>query len=300
MKKILFSIIVGLIFLVSGSAQERYIFTQHFVNPVLINPGATGFENAHSFLFNYRNKWAGFPGSPKTYAFSYDGLVVDKVGLGGFLMQDEFGALQVFKGQLSYAYHLMDENYRIGIGFTTEYLEYRAKGSLSGPIDFDRNDPLIADRQEGDRYFDLAIGSHGLIADQFIFDIVFAGLVRTKLNDDGQTQQEDRTFNYILGVGYQYKVPNYDLMVTPSIFVKQLRHVPLHLEMNLLLSFYEGQLSGGLSYAYGAEDRMGAMLGTKINNFNFYYSYNVSFQGFQSYSNGAHELTVGYRIPIKK
>ena len=300
MKKFLLSLLALLVVAGSGMAQERYIFTQHFVNPVLINPGATGFDQAHSFLFNYRNKWAGFPGAPRTIAFSYDGTVMDKVGLGGFVMQDEFGALKVFKGQVSYAYQLTDENYRIGLGFSTEYLEYRASGSLTGPIDFDRNDPIIADRQAGDRFFDLAIGSHGLIADRFIFDIVFAGLVRTKLNDDGQTQEEDRTFNYILGVGYNYPVPNYDMEVTPSIFIKQLRNVPLHIEADLLLSFYEGQLSGGLSYAYGAEERMGALLGTKINNFHFYYSYNVSFRDFQSYSNGAHELTVGYRIPVKK
>jgi len=299
MKKLVFSMFIVLGFLISGDAQERYIFSQHFVNPVLINPGATGFDDAHSFLFNYRNKWASFPGAPNTYAFSYDGLVADKVGLGGFVMQDEFGALQSTKGQLSYAYHLMDENYKIGLGFTTEYIQYRAKGALSGPIDFDRNDPLIAQRQEGDRFFDLAIGAHGMIYDKFIVDVVFPGLVRAKLNDDVETQKEDRTFNYILGIGYQYKVMNYDLTVIPSIFIKQLRNVPLHIEGNLLLSFYEGQLSGGLSYAYGAENRLGAMLGTGINNFSLFYSYNVSFQPFQTYSNGSHELTIGYKLPVE-
>jgi type IX secretion system PorP/SprF family membrane protein len=300
MKRILFSLIIVFGFFMNGEAQERYIFSQHFVNPVLINPGATGFEDAHSFLFNYRNKWASFPGAPKTYAFSYDGLVAEKVGLGGFVMQDEFGALQSLKAQLGYAYHLMGDNYKIGLGFTTEYIQYRAKGALSGPDGFDANDPLIRERQAGDKFFDLAIGAHGMIYDQIIFDVVFPGLVRTKLNDAVETQKEDRTFNFILGVGYRYEVENYDLAVTPSIFVKKLRNVPLHLEGNLLLSFYDGQLSGGISYAYGAENRLGAMLGTGINNFSFYYSYNVSFQPFQTYSNGAHELTIGYRFPVSK
>jgi type IX secretion system PorP/SprF family membrane protein len=298
-KKILLSIAIIVGMWISGQAQERYIFSQHFVNPVLINPGATGFGDAHNFLFNYRNKWASFPGAPNTYAFSYDGIVADKVGLGGFVMKDEFGALESLKGQLSYAYHLMGENYKVGLGFTTEYIQYRAKGALSGPVGFDRNDPLIADRQEGDRFFDLALGAHGMISERILFDVVFPGLVRTKLSDGAQSLKEEKSFNYILGVGYQYKVENYDLTVTPSIFVKQLRNVPLHIEGNLLLSFYDGQLSGGLSYAYGAEDRFGALLGTGINNFNFYYSYNVSFQPFQTYSNGSHELTIGYRIPVK-
>jgi hypothetical protein len=112
--------------------------------------------------------------------------------------------------------------------------------------------------------------------------------------------EEERSFNFIVGLGYVYDVENYDLTVTPSIFVKKLRYVPLHVEGNLHLSFYDGQLSGGLSYAYGAENRLGALLGTSINNFNFYYSYNVGFQPFQTYSNGSHELTLGYRFPVKK
>lgn len=300
MKKIIFSLFVGLMFMMNGQAQERYIFNQHFVNPILINPGATGFDEAHNFLFNYRNKWAGFPGSPNTFAFSYDGRVVDKVGLGGFVMKDEFGALESLKGQLSYAYHLLGDNYKVGLGFTTEYIQYRAKGGLNGPMDFDRDDPLIINRQDGDTYFDLAIGAHGMFSDKIIFDLVFPGLVRTRISEAVQTQEEDRTFNYIIGVGYQYEVENYDLTVIPSLFVKKLRNVPLHVEGNLFLKFYDGQLSGGVSYAYGAENRLGALLGTAINNFNFYYSYNVSFQPFQTYSNGSHELTVGYKFPLKK
>jgi len=300
MKKIIFTMAVMLGFLLGAEAQERYVFTQHYVNPILINPGASGFGDAHTFLFNYRNKWAGFPGSPNTFAFSYDGIITDKVGLGGFVMKDDFGALESLKGQLSYAYHLLGEGYKVGLGFTTEYIQYRAKGALQGPVDFDRDDPLIIDRQEGDRFFDLAIGAHGMVSNRLIFDLVFPGLVRTRLNDAGSAQEEDRVFNYILGVGYQYKVQGYDLTVTPSLFVKQLRKVPLHIEGNLFLSFYDGQLSGGLSYAYGAEDRLGAMLGTMINRFSFYYSYNVSFQPFQTYSNGSHELTIGYRLPVKQ
>lgn len=300
MKKILFSIILMLGLVVGSQAQERYIFTQHYVNPILINPGATGFNDAHNFLFNYRNKWSSFPGSPNTYAFSYDGIVANKVGLGGFVMQDNFGALESLKGQLSYAYHLMGEGYKVGLGFTTEYIQYRAKAVLDGPSGFDYSDPLIRDRQAGDKFFDLAIGAHGMVSEKIIFDVVLPGLVRTRLNSDVTNQEESRSFNYIVGIGYQYKVENYDLTVTPSIFVKQLRNVPLHVEGNLFLSFYEGQLSGGLSYAYGAENRLGAMLGTSINNFRFFYSYNVSFQPFQTYSNGSHELTLGYTLPAKK
>lgn len=298
MKKLLLIILVGLGLMMEINAQERYIFTQHYVNPILINPGATGFSDAHNLLFNYRNKWAGFPGSPKTFAFSYDGLIMDKAGLGLFLMKDEFGSLEVLKGQLSYAYHLMGDNYKLGLGFTTEYLHYRAKGSLSGPDGFDLNDPTLIDRQDGDKFFDFTFGAHGMYGDKLIFDLVLPGMIRTRLESNGDnTQDSERSFNFIVGLGYKYKFPGYAFEITPSLFVKKLNKVPFHVEGNVLMSFYEGQLLGGLSYTYGAEERLGAMLGTGLNKFKFYYSYNVSLNSFQTYSNGAHEITLAFTIP---
>jgi len=297
MKKIVWILLAGFGLMFQLNAQERYIFTQHYVNPILINPGATGFSDAHTLLLNYRNKWAGFPGSPKTYAFSYDGLIMDKAGLGLFLMKDEFGSLEVLKGQLSYAYHLMGDNFKMGLGFTTEYIHYRAKSLISGPPDFDETDPFLKERQIGDKFFDFTFGAHGMYGNQLLFDIVLPGMIRTRLDNGDGTQENERSFNFIVGLGYKYKFPGYDFEVTPSLYIKKLNKVPFHVEGNLLMSFYQGQLLGGVSYAYGAEDRLGAMLGTGLNNFKFFYSYNVSLNSFQTYSNGAHELTVAFVIP---
>lgn len=297
MKRIVWLLLAGFGLMFQLNAQERYIFTQHYVNPVLVNPGATGFSNAHNLLLTYRNKWAGFPGSPKTYAFSYDGLIMDKAGLGFFLMKDEFGSLEVLKGQLSYAYQLMGDNFKMGLGFTTEYLHYRAKSLITGPIDFDETDPFLKERQLGDKFFDFTFGAHGMYGDKLLFDLVLPGLIRTRLETENGGQENDRSFSFIVGLGYKYKLPGYEFEITPSLYIKKLHTVPFHVEGNVLMSFYDGQLMGGVSYAYGAEDRLGAMLGTGLNKFKFYYSYNVSLNNFQAYSNGAHELTVAFIIP---
>ena len=36
---------------------ERYITTQHYITPVLINPGANGISGERELVFKYRNKW---------------------------------------------------------------------------------------------------------------------------------------------------------------------------------------------------------------------------------------------------
>ncbi|MDX1408443.1 MAG: type IX secretion system membrane protein PorP/SprF, partial [Saprospiraceae bacterium] len=75
----------------AGTSQEAGVFTHYHLNPVLLNPGATGFEQQHEFLFNYRNKWAAFDGAPKTFTLLYNGPAGDRQGIGGQLLTERIG-----------------------------------------------------------------------------------------------------------------------------------------------------------------------------------------------------------------
>ena len=292
MKKILLSIVFILAFTLMGSAQHRYIYTQYFINPVMINPGATGSSGGQNLFLNYRNNWANHEGSPKTFSFSYDGLVTDKVGLGAFLMSDTYGALQTIKGQLSYSYNIKGENYDFGVGFTTEYINYHIAGGLTGVVDL--TDPLIGEMRDGDKYFDVAVGAHGTVQEKFVVSVVFPGLVRSKINAEDGEVKEENSFNYIFGLGYLYKFEEYDMGVYPSLYVKKLRNINTLIDANLLLSFYDDKLQGGATYGFGDDNRFGFIIGAKFNKVSFHYSYDFSFKEFQSYNNGSHEMTVGY------
>jgi type IX secretion system PorP/SprF family membrane protein len=295
MKKIFLSLIFIIGFAYLGISQSRYIFTQYFINPVLINPGAAGCKSGQRLFLNYRNTWSNHPGSPRTFGLSYDGMLTDKVGVGAFIMNDTYGALQTTKGVLSYSYKIKGENYDFGLGFTTEYLAYKVSGGLTGGS-VDRNDPLIAEKQDGAKYFDVAIGAHGIIQKKFILSVVLPGLVRSKLNKvEGETVEE-KSFNYILGVGYIYKVDDYDMKVLPSLYVKKLRNINTLIDANLLLTFYDDKLSGGVTYGMGDDKRLGFIIGAKLNKINFYYSYDFSFKKFQTYNNGSHEMTFAYNF----
>lgn len=292
MKKILLSIVFILAFSYVGSSQQRYIFTQYFINPVLINPGATGYQGGQNLFLNYRNTWASFDGSPKTFNLSYDGEVADKVGLGAQLMSDTYGALQTYKAQLSYSYNVKGTGYDLGLGFTTEYLDYHLVGGLEGTVDL--NDIKIAERRDGDKFFDVAIGAYGKFQDKYVLNVVLPGLVRSKLNAEEGEEKEEKSFNYILGLGYIYNIPEYKMGVYPSLFVKKLRNIETLIDANLLLTFYDNKLSGGVTYGFGDDKRLGFIIGAKLKKLSFHYSYDFSFKAFQNYNNGSHEMTFGY------
>ena len=295
MKRFYLLIFLFAAFLVETDAQERYIYTQYHLNPVLINPGATGIDNMHGFIFNYRNKWAGFEGSPRTLTFSYDGPVANRVGLGALVVRDRFASLETLKGQLSYAYRVNAENYSFGAGITTEYLQYELSGDvLSNPYT-DTEDPQVLERLNGTRYLGVAFGLYGTLRDNITFGLSLPGIVRTRI-DDGADIDNDDGLHFILHGAYRYDIPNYNFAVEPSIYINQLRNVPFHIDVNLLMHFLDDELTGGLSYTIGADNRFGFLIGTRLNNFNFYYSYNFSFHEFQQYNNGSHELTVAFNL----
>ncbi len=290
--------IITLIFFVFGilvnlNAQERHVYTQHFINPVLINPAATGFSNNHGIIINYNNKWAGFDNGPKSLSLSYDGPIANRLSMGALIFRDGIASLETLKGQLSYAYKIPADNYQVSFGLTTEYIQYGLSGDdlNNGLVSFE--DPILLERLEGSRFFDVAAGVYGVFNENITFGLVLPGLVRARLDNNGGTSE--RTINYIVHLGYKYAVPNYDFYIEPSIFIKQLRYTPFHADVNLKMGFMEDQLIGGLTYSLGY-DRLGFLIGTRVNNFNVYYSYNVSLEESQQYHNGLHEFTLGFNI----
>lgn len=279
--------------LTSNAQEQRHVYTQHFINPVLVNPGATGFSGTHGIIVNYNNKWAGFGAGPRSLTLSYDGPVANRLSMGAMVFQDGIASLETLKGQLSYAYKIPADNYEVSFGLTTEYAQYGVSGDglNNGTVDFD--DPLLLNRLEGARFFDVSAGIYGTYNENITFGVALPGLVRARLDDNIGTSE--RTVNYLIHVGYKYDVPNYDFYIEPSLFLKQLRYTPFHADLNVKAGFMEDQLIGGLTYSLGY-DRLGFLIGTKVNNFNLFYSYNVSLEESQSYHNGMHEFTLGFNI----
>lgn len=287
-----------------GSSQlrligERGIQLQSFISPVLINPGATGFNGNQELLFNYRNAWASFPGSPRTVTFSYDGPIANRLGLGLQLWSDRFAAFESTKGLLSLAYSLNMENNQIGFGLSAEYIQHKLSGDELTNQFLDSRDQTILQRLDGSQYFDVSFGIYGLYDNQVIYGITFPSLVSSRINQDISNVTSDRGFNYIVNLGIRKKLDGQDIVLEPSIVIKQLMLTPFHVDLNLKADFLNSSLTGGLNYTIGADQRLGVLVGAKISNFGFYYSYNISFHDFQDYNNGSHEFSLKFNLVNK-
>ncbi len=279
---------------------ERYITTQHYITPVLINPGANGITGEKQLVFKYRNKWASFPGSPKTVMVNYDGPIANRVSFGALLMQDNNGALQTTKGQLSLAYTIDSPTNKLGFGLSGEYIQHKVSGSdLDNPL-LDISDQTLLDRLDGSQFFDVTFGVYGIYEQKIKYGLSFPSLISSNLDESYDPTIDAGGFNYIFNVGYVIDFEEEDIILEPSIVVKQLMFVPSHVDVNLKAQFLDKRLTGGLTYAIGADERLGFLIGAKVNTLNLYYSYNVSRHEFQQYNNGSHEISIGIKFNDNK
>ncbi len=290
--------IFGLVLFFASSAMaqqryfdERYIYTHHFINPALINPAYTGVADDKFIYFNYRNKWASFPESPKTMTFGYSGNLADRLGIGGMIINDSNAGLQTTKGQLSLSYTIDSPTNKVGFGISTEFIQHKVSGEvLNNPL-LNLNDEFILSRLDGNNFFDVSFGVYGVYDNRFTYGLAIPSLVSSQLTDENADSGE-RELGYILNLGYIHAFEEHDIIAEPSIIYKNLMFVPTVVDVNLKLQFLQKKFTGGLTYGIGADERFGVLLGMRVNNLNFFYSYNVSRHEFQSYNNGSHEISI--------
>ena len=294
-KNIIKSIISCLAFVlctlgVSGQSRyfdERYIYTQAQLNPQLINPGAFGSAMKQQILVNYRNKWSGIDGAPRTLSLSYNGPVGNRLGLGINIVSDRFGSLETTKGAIGASYMIKSETNQIGFGLSAEYIKH----GLSGFGNADPSDPVLNLALEGAEYFDASFGIYGIYLNKLTYGIAIPSAISARISDLASKAQ-DREIGVILQFGYKLDVQQ-DITMTPGIIMKKLANVPAHIDLNLNFGFLQDKLIGGVTYTLGADKRLGFLIGTKVEKLNFYYSYNTSSSLLQDYNNGSHELTLG-------
>ena len=291
--------------LVSGMAnkaisQEAGYFNHQYLQPILINPGATGFQGDHQILAGYKHMWSDFPDAPRTFTALYHGSFAESIGLGFQLISDRVGVGQLTHGQLNYAYRFAIDKVKLSIGLSTGLETYKITDT-QGDILIDPSDPLLNEAIDGYLLFDGSVGLYGEADEKLFFGVSFPNLVKNRLTEiSGDVNLPDfDEFNYAFLLGYRFNIENYDFTVEPSITVKDLRYSPFLIDANLKFSFLDEQLVGGIGYTIGDNSRASLLLGTRINQLRIYYSYDVSLGDFQQYNNGSHELTLVYRIPKK-
>ncbi len=281
-------------------AQDEAIFMHYTVSPILINPAVAGFDDTYNLQFNARAQWTGFEDAPQTLSARYNGPLGRTFGIGVGLFSETAAQLSRNKLQIDYAFRYpVNDDWKLAFGFYTEFQQMRVDGDVTGGVFYEAGDELLDDLLNGKGQFDAALGVYGTFRENTFGGLTFNNLVSSRLSNIAGVSDSEPFFSYYtLNVGHRFNMTQQKISLTPSILMRQIRNAPFQMDLNLNAGFLDEQLIAGVSYRAGL-GAMGLLLGTKLTNFNLYYSYDVSFQRFQKYNTGSHEITVALRAKKK-
>ncbi|MCP4120664.1 MAG: type IX secretion system membrane protein PorP/SprF [Bacteroidetes bacterium] len=297
-KLILFIALVGTISMLS--AQNEAVFSHYYISPILINPSVAGFYESHNMQLNVRSQWSGFPEAPVTYNLMYNGPIGKTLGVGLGVFSENIASISRQKIQLNYAFRYTVKEVKFTAGFSTEFQQMKLTNTILNDDIYDLGDLILEDALEGVNIFDASLGFYGTFKDRTFVGLSFPNLVRARLDDIGGSDDQSSFLQYFMfNIGHQFDVDNLNFTVEPSLMLRKIRNVPFQMDFNVKAGFLEEKLIAGLSYRSGVGGAMGVLLGTRIEFFNVYYSYDVSFQRFQKFNAGSHEVTVAFQFKKK-
>lgn len=297
MKKVLLTLLIA-----SSSifvfAQQDPQFSQNMFNRLQPNPATAGSNDAICADLLYRSQWVSFDGAPKTMLLSVDAPVdVLHGGLGLTVMSDKLGFEKSLVAKLAYALRFSVGSGNIALGVDGGILQKSLEGGLisDGGV-FNPNqtdDDLIPKSSVSGTKFDLSAGVY-YNSEHFYAGFSATNLTQPKI-DYGTSIYKAVTHLYgTVGASFDL-TPSFALK--PSVFVKSIPAKTIA-DINLNAHFNDRFWIGA---SYRIEDAIVAMVGVNIvENLRLGYSYDITNSPIKNYSNGSHEITLGYCYKIKK
>jgi type IX secretion system PorP/SprF family membrane protein len=293
MKKIFF--IVGTLLMVNAFAQQEPLFTQYYVNDMVINPAISGSNTYNSLTIQTRQQWLGFEGAPLSTNISYHGSLNNRSGMGGYIMFDKAFPSTQANLHLNYAYHVPlnynDVKLSFGLGAKLMYhnLDFN-KEDLPPGIDpaysTKSYDKTIADASSGVYFY----GSN------FHFGFSVSNMLQSSFNTEvkGSPHLNSEYRNYYGMGAYRFRIINNDWQLEPSLLIRKMQYQKNLTDFTTRILYLENTWAG-LAYRNNGTAIFSVGFGSK--NMHISYSYDHSFTGeIMQYTYGTHEIGISFRI----
>jgi len=292
MKKILAVLTVSCLSTV-GFAQQDPQFSQNMFNRLFVNPAYAGSSESICAHLLYRNQWVNYDGAPKTGVIGIDGPVANgKVGVGLSILTDKIGFENTLQGKLSGNYKFDVGQGKLGLGIDLDFMQHQIDGSFRAP-DPTVVDPSIPSAGFSGTAFDLGFGAY-YNNDKFFAGVSASHLLESSVDLDNFSKVYKR---HMYGmVGYNLEVSPM-VILKPMIFVKNVSgNTTFDINVN---AQYNERFWVGLSYRN--EDAIVGMLGMNVTEkLKVGYSYDFTTSQLKNYSDGTHEIMLGYCFMVKK
>jgi type IX secretion system PorP/SprF family membrane protein len=283
-------------------AQQSAQFSQYMFNLLAINPGFAGSSDAINLAAVSRQQWVGIDGHPKTTVFGADAAISPfgiNSGIGISFTNDEIGYFNDISFHLAYAYRKEILNGSLGIGVQMGLFNQVLSGEWYIPDPVDGNsyhqpsDNLVLNAKTTGNAMDFGMGAY------YSEDKFYVGLSAIHLFNP-VAKYDSNNFYYLkrtvfLASGYRYQMRGRQVELLPSLLFKT-DGVSWQTDLNLNAR-YKKRYWAGCSYRY--QDAIVLMAGMELKSgLRLGYSYDITTSPLAKYSNGSHEVMVGYSFSL--
>lgn len=297
MKKAILGSLLTL-FISTVSAQQDAMVSQYMFNGLFLNPGYAGSHPYFSSTAMHRTQWVNFEGAPRTSSLAIDGpLQKDKMGLGLLIVNDKIGVTQQTDIYANYAYKIKVAEGNLAFGLKAGVSAYCAR--LSDLTVWDEADGAFAGDRSSRWLPKFGFGAY------YYSQKAYAGFSIPTLvaYDPGRDFSFDieksasLRRHYYFNTGYVIDISPL-VKLKPSLLVKYVSAAPVQADLNMNVLLYDA-LWLGASYRTG--DAIAAIGEYQVTpRLRIGYTYDFTTSIMNRYSNGTHEIIIGYDLRNEK
>ena len=313
----IFPVIVLSFIFGAAFAQQVPMYSQYMMNGFLINPSFAGRDGYTTVNLTVREQWVGMAGSPSTYAASFQTRLLKnsfiskstsvkknivkptkggKVGLGGYIFNDNNGIMRRTGIQAAYAYHIplgstegVPNSLSFGLALTAYQFAINTEGLIFNP-----DDPLLNTYDRSVFIPDFNFGT-SFTTSKYYVGFAMTNLFRGSLmvaDTSGSSRNELGNFFLTGGV----KIPlNPNWMLEPSAFIKASDMFLTSIQLDLTTRVYfKDDYWAGISYR--TNDAVIMLMGLRYDRYYFAYAFDFTLTDIRSQSLGTHEISLAVKF----
>jgi len=302
--RVVCTLLVFLFFWGEVFAQQMPVYSQYFINGFVLNPALAGSDGTIKLQLSARDYMIGVKEGPKTFTASANGRLLrqrtsvrngkpssqsGKVGMGGLVYSDYNGLVNRLGLQYTYAYHIDFYRSQLSLGLSAILSQTRIDANK---LDFNEPEPLL---REG--FGNLAYVPDACLGMFYKKQEYYIGLTAANLFQRSISFGEF-DYNYILyrhfsllgGTSFNAGADSY---IAPAVLLKAASNKLYQCEFSTRFSYKD---DFWLALTYRTPQIAAMMVGIRTRDLFISYAYEYNFNTIRTFSFGAHELCLTYRI----
>jgi len=299
-------------------AQTEPTYSQYIMNGFLINPSFAGRDGYSTVNLTVREQWVGMTGAPSTYAASFQTRILKnsfiskstsvrkkivkptkggKVGLGGYIFNDNNGIMKRTGMLIAYSYHIgMGKTGGVpnDLSFGLALKAYQFNVNTTGAI-LDNPDDALLNSYDRTKFIpDFNFGA-SFTTTKYYVGFAMTNILRGSLVfADTTTTKDFQLGGYYLTGGYKFPLSS-DWILEPSAFIKASDMFFTSVQMDLTARvYYKEDYWAGISYR--TNDAIVMLMGVKYDRIYFAYAFDFTLTDIRKQSFGTHELSVAVKF----